>query len=416
MKQFNAITLTHRSLGLDLVGRFHVEPELQREKFEGAQEAFKLSEFMFISTCNRVEFFFRTPSEVDEAFVHRFLRSHYADISEPMLEQAVSNSRMYKGIDAIRHLFAVTSSLDSLVVGEREIITQVRQAFERASKSQHTGDFLRLAVQKAIETAKQVYTETEIATKPVSIVNLAYRKLLERDIHSEQHLLIIGAGTTIEALTGNLKLHGFKSVKVFNRTLSKAEKIAKAMNGKAFTLDQLKSEAGEHDIIISCTGAEGAIVDLETYKGMQNGVEGSPKIIIDLAIPNDIDAAVADLSCIDYISIEELKGEAKRNLKDREKEVFRCEALVEERLREFEDAFRTRKLELAMRHVPETMKEIKTRALDQTFARDIEKMDGESRATLERIVDYLEKKYISVPMKMARQVVLDQDLKDPIID
>jgi len=413
LKQFKAITLTHRNLGLDLVGRFHVEPELQQEKFGEVHTSFELSEFMFISTCNRVEFFFRTADKVDETYIERFLQKHYSEVSAELLKKAAIQTRVYSGIDAIRHLFHVTSSLDSLVVGEREIITQVREAFERASKAGLTGDFLRIAVQKAIETAKQVYTETEIATKPVSIVNLAYRKLLERDLHPGQNLLIIGAGSTIEALTGNLKTHGFNSVKVFNRTVSKAENIAKALNGKAYPLDQLTTEAGENDIVITCTGAEHSIVDIDIYKTM---VPEKRKTIVDLAIPNDIDPTVISEFDIDYISIEDLKEEAKRNLKEREKEVFRCEALVEERLLEFEDAFRTRKLELAMRNVPETMKEIKQRALAQTFARDIEKMDDNSRETLERIVNYLEKKYISVPMKMARQVVLDQDLKDPIID
>ena len=221
---------------------------------------------MFVSTCNRVEFFFRTHHNLDDTFTRKFLSHSYPEIAPDLMDAAVEGARTYSGLDVIRHLFHVTSSLDSLVVGEREIITQVRESFERAWSSGLTGDFLRIAVQKAIVTAKQIYTETAIATKPVSIVNLAYRKLLERDPDPSQHLIIIGAGTTIEALTGNLKTHGFKSVKVFNRTVSKAEGIAHALNGKAFPLGALSSEAGEHDIIITCTGSEQPIIDPQTFR------------------------------------------------------------------------------------------------------------------------------------------------------
>ena len=147
----------------------------------------------------------------------------------------------------------------------------------------------------------------------------------------------------------------------------------------------------------------------------QLGVEGK-KIIVDLAIPNDIDRSVLEEYDIDYISIEELKEEAKRNLKEREKEVFRCEQLVEMRIEEFETAFKNRKLELAMQEIPQIMKEIKLRALEKTFAKDLNALDPQSKETLEKILNYLEKKYISIPMKMAKQVVLEQDLKDPIIE
>lgn len=370
---------------------------------------------MFLSTCNRVEFFFRANIEVNDSFIFDFLKSHYSEINDETLTLASENARVFSGLDAIRHLFHVTSSLDSLVVGEREIITQVRLAYERASEQGWTGDYLRLAVQKSIETAKQIYTETEIATKPVSVVNLAYRKLIERDLDRNQNLLIIGAGTTIEAISGNLKIHGFKSVKVFNRTLANAEKIATALKGEAYTLDQLEEKAGDHDVIISCTGAERAIIDREVYEKLQKRSPGR-KIAVDLAIPNDIDPTLKHEFDLDYISIDDLREEAKQNLKEREKEVFRCEALVENRLKEFVEAFRTRKLEIAMRQVPLTMKDIRKQAVESTFAREIGEMNQKDRETLDRIVAYLEKKYISVPMKMAREIVLDQDLKDSIID
>lgn len=413
MKHFKVIALTHRNLGLDLVGRFHIEPELQKERLTPTFTGFNLKELLFLSTCNRVEFFFRCYEDAEPEWVGKFLTHLYPSLSEDQIAKAVDGARIYSGIDAVRHLFHVTSSLDSLVIGEREIITQVRQAFERANENGFTSDFIRLAVQKAIETAKQIYTETEISTKPVSVVNLAYRNLIDRSLHQGMSVVYVGAGQTIEAIAGNLRKHAFASVKVFNRTKEKAVQLAKVLSGEGFALNDLVDKAGHFDVLITCTGAERSIIDADTFKKMN--VQGK-KIIVDLAIPNDIDASVLTHFDIDYIAIDDLKEIAKSNLKEREKEIFRCEELVETRLEEFEEAFRTRKLELAMQEVPALMKEIKQRAIEKTFSRDIGQLDEKSKETLLKIVDYLEKKYISVPMKMAKQVMLDQDLKDPIIE
>lgn len=415
MNQFKVIALTHRTLGLDLVGKYHVEPDEQASRFADVEQSFLIREYMFLSTCNRVEFFMRTPEDLSPAYITRFLAAYFPNITKEEIEKSVENARIFEGIEAIRHMFHVASSLDSLVIGEREIITQVRNAFERSEQNGFSGDFVRIAIQKAIETAKQVYTETEIATKPVSVVNLAYRQLLEKELHSGQRVIYIGAGTTIEAIAGNLKAHNFESVKVFNRTKEKALTLANALGGQGYSLTELKDHCGQFDILVTCTGAESAIIDDFLYEEMLAG-DLSKKIIVDLAIPNDIDASVLTKYRVDYIAIEDLKVEAKRNLKEREKEIFRCEALVEERLNEFEIAYKTRKLELAMQGVPQLMKDIKTRAVEKTFAREIEGLDSQSKETLDKVLNYLEKKYIAVPMKMAKQVMLDQDLKDPIIE
>ena len=415
MKQFKLIALTHRELGLELVGKFHVQKELQYDFFKPHLDSYSIREFMFVSTCNRVEFFMRTHQQLDEAFISEFLSAVYHHLSQDDLTIAANKARTYVGLDAVRHVFHVASSLDSLIVGEREIITQIRNAHELSSESGLSGDFVRIAVTKAIETAKAVYTETQIATKPISVVNLGFKRLLERDIHEGQSVVYIGAGTTIEAIAGNMKSMAFKSIKVFNRTHEKAQTLASAIGGEGFSLDHLASEIEHFDIIITCTGSDGSIIDKELYQSLIRESDDT-KIILDLAIPNDIHNDVVQSFPIDYISIEDLKVEANENLKHREKEIFHCEKLVEERLVDFEEAFRTRRLELAMREIPRLMKDIKTNALENTFAKDLEQMDSDDREKLIRIVSYIEKKYISLPMKMAKQVVLDKDLKDAIID
>ena len=160
---------------------------------------------MMISTCNRVEFFIRSTQEVTDEFLQQFLDAAYPSIDHHTKHLATEKARIYHGLDAIRHLFHVASSLDSLIVGEREIITQVRQAYELANSAGMTGHFIRISIQKAIECAKQVYTETNIATKPISVVNLGYYQLLDRNLNEDQSVAFIGAGQIIEAIAGNLK-------------------------------------------------------------------------------------------------------------------------------------------------------------------------------------------------------------------
>ena len=415
MNQFTVISLTHRQIGLEQLGKLHVQQEEQHERFNTLLSAFSMNEFMFLSTCNRVEFFFRTPLEVTTDFIERFMEATYPDRSEESVRLNQENRRVYKGLDAVRHMFHVASSLDSLIVGEREIITQVRKAHDHYYKAGISSDFIRIAITKAVETAKAIYTQTEIATKPISIVNLGYKKLLERDLTDDQSVIFIGAGTTIEAIVGNMKSLKAKEVKVFNRTKSKAVSLAEALNGNGYSLGELEQRAGDFDVIITCTGSDSAIITPELFQKIRSG-KNSSVTILDLAVPADIDPSVAQLQNVDYISIDDLRLEAKANLKEREKGIFYCENLVEERLIDFEDSFRSRRLELAMSQVPRIMKDIKVNALENKFAKSIEAMNPEDKAVLLDIVNYLEKKYISLPMKMAKQVVLNKDLKDSIID
>lgn len=413
MKQFYIIAFTHRNLGLDAVGQFHVEVDKQVDRFKPIRKKFSIKEFMMISTCNRVEFFIRSTQEVTDEFLQQFLDAAYPSIEQHTKRLAIEKARIYHGLDAIRHLFHVSSSLDSLIVGEREIITQVRQAYELANSAGMTGHFIRISIQKAIECAKQVYTETNIATKPISVVNLGYHQLLDRNLNEDQSVAFIGAGQTIEAIAGNLKKFNFKQTRVFNRTAEKAEQLAKNLNGEGFGLDQLKSKLVGFDVLITCTGSEQAIVDVDLFKHAYNG-SNNRKVVLDLAVPQDIHPDVIAMFNVDYISVESLREIAKANLKTREKEVFRCEELVEQRLAEFVEVFRTRKLELAMQKVPSIMKEIKTNAIEKAFASRLMTMSDEDREITLEMLNYLEKKYVSVPMKIAKEVILDQDLKDSV--
>lgn len=405
MELFKTIAFTHKTTELKDIGRLHVEDDDLQQRLTKLKADLQLDELLYVSTCNRVEFMMVSDQEVDEAFRKRFFAAFNPEWKETDIEWAANHSRTFEGDKSLRHLYYVSSSIDSLVVGEREIITQVREAYEKCSKLGLTGDRFRLLVRSAIETAKQVYTQTQIAQNPVSVVSLAYRKMREVEIDHPPHILMIGAGQTNQTMGQYLRKAPYGKITVFNRTLERAQELAAALKGEARSLEDLKDFTEPFDIIISCTGASQPIINNRIYRNLI-GNDLSEKVIVDLAIPSDLEQEVLRKNNIRYIGIENLKEEARKNLERRQKELEICKRLIDDRISEFEHLLRERKVELSMREIPQVVKGIRDRAVTQVFAKELEELDPKSREVLEKMMEYMEKKYISVPMKMAKEIML----------
>jgi len=295
-----------------------------------------------------------------------------------------------------------------MVIGEREIITQMRTAHEASRKAGLSGDSLRIVMRKAIETAKQIFTETSIFKRPVSVVSLAFHRLRDLNIPLDARVVMVGAGKTNKAMARFLAKHGYKNIHIFNRTLAKAEMIAAEVGGKASPLSEIEGFEAGFDVLISCTGAEEAVVSQELFTQLL-GEDKGRKVLIDLALPGDFDPRIFDESQvkIDHINIEELRATAELNMKARSKEITRCEEIIDNNMHDFHEMYHTRRIELAMRSIPESVKEIRQNAMQTVYAKELEGLNTESREVLEKIITYMERKYISVPMKMAKEVMLN---------
>jgi glutamyl-tRNA reductase len=335
----------------------------------------------------------------------RFFQTLYPEFTNEQIGHFAHRGDIYKGINAVEHMLSVASSIDSMVVGEREIITQVRNAFDTSRKLNLTGDFIRLVMRHTIETAKRVYTETSIATKPVSVVSLAYHKLRDMNIPLDARVLIIGAGVTNTNMSRFLKKHGFKKFVVFNRTLSKAESLANDLHGKALPLTALVDYKEGFDVIIACTGADTHIITPEIYRSLLNGEEGR-KVVIDIALPSDLDPQIVADHHVTHISVDVLQKISNENLKERSKEIQHVEEIISEALFDFKHIQKVRTVELAMRDVPEKVKEIRSTAMNEVFKNDLATLDDHSKEVLEKIIGYMEKKYMSMPMLMAKEILL----------
>ena len=384
-----------------------MDESVMKERLQLLKSTIIADELLYLSTCNRVEFILSSAISFDKNYLTHFFKAFDTTWNETEINWCINNAQLYEGDDALKHLFSVASSIDSLVVGEREIITQVRNAYEKCNQHGLTGDLIRLAVKRTIEVAKEVYTHTNIAKNPVSVVSLAYRKLKALNVKLDARFLIVGAGTTNTNMAKYLKKHKFTNFTVFNRTLANAQKLANELNGKAFSLDELATYKAGFDIIVTCTGSSESIITPAIYKILV-GNDTSKKVVIDLAIPNDLDAEILNNYDVKLIAINNLQEVAKENLQSRAREMDACVTIINRNIEEFKQLLQTRKVELAMSEVPRKVKEIRETAMNEVFAKELSGIDEHSKEVLDKIISYMEKKYISVPMKMAKEILTNQ--------
>lgn len=405
LQQFTFIAFTHRNFEVSEIGCLHIPEDQQQERLNAIKQGLQLDEMMFLSTCNRVEFACCSAAEIGKTELFHMLVQHYPELSKAKIERLTAGAEFYYARTAVEHLLRLTSSIDSMIIGEREIITQVRNAFENSKKMGLSGDFIRLLMRQTIETAKKVYTNTAISTRPVSVVSLAYLHLRDLNVSLDARVLIIGAGATNNNMGRFLKKHGFKNFTVFNRTLSKAESLAKDLRGTAKPLADLATYMGGFDVIITCTGSDQAVITLPIYEQLL-GTDKDKKIIIDLSIPHDLAPEIVLKHKVNHISVDYLQKVSKENQQARAQELEHVESIIAQAMIEFDALHKERKVELAMRCVPQKVKEITANALNTVFVEEIQKLDEESKETLEKVIAYMEKKYMSLPMLMAKEILI----------
>ena len=408
LKYLKVIAFTHKHIELKELGRLVICQENLTDKLLRVKARFGISEIFYLATCNRVEFVMLTPKAVDKEFAKEFMDAIDMGLCHASTDTFLNAASIYEDKEALEHLLRTSCSLESLIVGEKEILAQLRKAYENCREAGLTGDGMRMFMNCIVKTAKEVYTHTNISKNPISVVSLAYRKLKDLKLSATDRVLIIGAGETNRNLSKYLQKHKFTNFAVFNRTISKAEELASDLNGKAFTLDTLKDYKNGFDIIITCTSATEPILTLDLYTSLLNG-DTARKTIVDLAVPNDTAPEVLEKYPVNFIEVHSLNEVAKRNLQERYEELTHAEAIISENITLFLTELKQRKIELAMRQVPEKIKEIRNTAINSVFAEEVQGMDQQSREVLEKVINYMEKKYISVPMIMAKDILINNN-------
>jgi glutamyl-tRNA reductase len=325
------VGLSHRSAPLEVRETLAVPREKVGEAALRIREEAGLAEAMLLSTCNRVEVYGRAeepkPADVAEALCRTHAR-------EPRELEAY----LYKleGEEAVRHAFRVAASLDSMVIGEPQILGQVKEAYERAEAVGALGSVLNALRSRSLAAAKRARTETGIGRNAVSISSVAVE--LARKIFGElrgRNVLLVGAGKMSEVAARQLVAGGARATVLGGRTFERASELAAALGGKAQPFESLREELRRAEIVISGTGAPGLVIhraDVESALSLRGG---RPLFLIDIAVPRDVDPEAGQLSGVFLYDLDDLKSVAEANLRERRKEAAAAEALVAEEVSEF---------------------------------------------------------------------------------
>jgi glutamyl-tRNA reductase len=339
------IGLSHRTSPVELRERFAFADEKIPGALAALRESGIASEAAILSTCNRVEIYAATSLAPETAFAElkKFLVASTNEVGSSRCDDRTAqravptnfNEEIYSFAEpqSLHHLFKVAAGLDSMVIGETEIFGQLKQAYELAFTHRHTGARLNKAFQRAFHVAKHIRTETSIQRGSVSVASVAV-ELAEKIFSSlaEREVLVIGAGETSEKVARALLSRGARGIIVANRSHERAQVLAKEFGGRAVRFDDWAAEFATIDIAISSTSAPHHILDRAKLEPLMKARRHRPLLLIDIAVPRDIDPAVSALDNVYLYNVDDLQGIADDYLNLRKEEVARCEKIIAEKV------------------------------------------------------------------------------------
>lgn len=287
-----------------------------------------VKEVMLFSTCNRVEVLM-TGDSADEAV--SVARDYIAQVKNTPVDEFAGSMYIYRGDDAVRHLFRVASSLDSMVIGEPQILGQIKEAYKATVQKKASGVILNRLFHRTFNVAKRVRTETGIGDSAVSI-SYAAIELGKKIFGSldDRKVLLVGAGEMAELAVEHLIRNHAGKITVANRTLKRGVELAERFNGDAVGIDEIGSVLESVDIIISSTGSPGYVITRDTVKAVLKSRRSRSLFFIDIAVPRDIDPEINRLPNTYLYDIDDLKGVIDENLETRNNEALKAERIIDE--------------------------------------------------------------------------------------
>ena len=323
------IGLSHQTAPVELRERFAFGEQRIPSVLQALRQQSIADEAVIVSTCNRVELYVSTQQDPRRSLeaLHEFLMNCH-EYRETLSDQLYR----FGEPQSVEHLFKVACGLDSMVLGETEILGQLKKAYDLALQSGYTGPILNKAFQNAFNVAKKVRTETNIQRGSVSVASAAV-ELAEKIFSSltDRRVMVIGAGDTSEKAARALLSRGARSILVSNRSFDRAEALAKELGGRAVRFEDWSEEFCEMDIVISSTAAPHYILDVPKLQPLMARRKNAPLLLIDIAVPRDIDPAVNLLDNVYVYNVDDLQAIANDYMKLRRDEIARCEAIIRDR-------------------------------------------------------------------------------------
>jgi len=393
---------SHRYSSVAARERLAFSPAQAEAALEGLRQRFPQSEAVLLSTCNRVEVYTaaedpeRAPTHQDVAeFLAAFHGLDVLDIFDDLFERT--------GEDAVRHLFTVAASLDSMVVGEPQIVAQVKQAYDLALAHRSTGPMTNQIFQAALRVAKRVASETSINEKRVSVASLAVADFAKRifERFDDKHVLAIGAGETCEEALRYLQDEGARDVTVVNRNFERAVALSERWRGRALPWERLGEALAAADLVISTTGAAEPIVTLADFQRIEPARFQRDLFILDLAIPRDFDPAIGDSKNVYLYTIDDLEAACERNRKERERELPAAMRIVEQETAQFMAELRHHATGPIIKRLRQGWEESKDDELRRLFNR-LPDLSDRQRDEIRHSFDSLINKLLHPPLKSLR--------------
>jgi glutamyl-tRNA reductase len=327
--------LNHKTAPVELRECIAFDAQATDTTLELLKQAPSISEILLYSTCNRVEVLF--VAEDKQAAVAK-VKDYISEINNLPLKRFEQALYLYENSDAVRHLFRVAASLDSMIVGEPQILGQIKEAYQAATTQHTSGVILNRLLHRAFFVAKRVRSETGIGDNAVSISYAAIelgRKIF--DTLENKRVLLIGAGEMAEIAVEHLVRNRVGNIYVANRTFERGVALAKKFNGQAIRMEELAAFVQQVDIIISSTGAPEFVLRREQVKELMRSRRNRPVFFIDIAVPRDIDPAINRLPNCYVYDIDDLKNVIEDNIEDRQREAIKGERIVDEAVIRFQE-------------------------------------------------------------------------------
>ena len=400
------VGLSHKTAPVSVRETVAFPPEAMQAPLEQMLALSEVSEAIIVSTCNRVELYAAsTNGDAAAAQLKQFL----ADYHQIPLDTLESNLYVIQGEEAIRHVFNVTSSLDSMVIGEPQILGQIKTAYGYAADHKTAGLILNRFLHKAFSVAKRVRTETNIAGNAVSVSFAAVE--LARKIFGSiegKTVLLIGAGEMCELAAKHFINNGVTRVLVTNRTFARAEKLAAEFSGQPVLFENFQDHLHQADIVLSSTGATSFVIERDQVSAALKQRKNRPMFYIDIAVPRDIDPRVNDVNNVYLYDVDDLQGVVNANLKERHKEAEQALEIIEHEIGQFQswmaglDVVPTI---VALRQQIETLRQVE---LEKTFA-NLKHLSDSDRKAITAMSSALTNKILHPPTKALKQAQKNSD-------
>ena len=388
------VGLNHRTVPLDLFEKMTVPEAKLSKALADLSSRENISESVILSTCNRIEIY---------AYAEKFhgayqdIRNFLSEISHVAPEDFSDHLLGLFGPDAIEHLFKVSSGIDSAVIGEHEILGQVRAAWELAVEEQAVGTVLNSLFRHSLEVGKRARSETSIS-RNITSVSQAAVAMADKQLNglAGKSVLVVGAGEMGEGMAKSLHAGGITELRVANRTWDRALETAERLNGEPVRLDELPQNLTEVDLLLTSTGATAAILEYGDLDEAARQRKGRELLIVDIAVPRDVDPAAGELDGVTILDMDDLREFAENGIRAREKEVSSVKEIINEELERFSNLFSARSVAPIVTQLHSRAEEIRNSEL-QKLSRKFPELTPEQLKGVETLTTAITNKLMHEP-------------------